>query len=382
MEIIRPALVVLAFSQAIAWPVLGASFSFVGGLAGDIRPHSAYDVSADGSTVVGAGRVAEGTEALRWRPGSSVESLGELSGGPHFSWAWGASADGSRAVGSSAIDGSGRAVLWDEQGRLHALESLIEDGWTQAFGISDDGTVIVGRADSHVGDQAVLWTDEGGVRSLGTPTDYPDTKSTAYGVSGDGTVAVGALDSRKRAFIWDEANGMRTIGAPGIWSGAEATSYDGSTVVGWLDTGYDLLTDAFIWDAAQGMRNIGDRAGPLRFVRAWDVSADGSVVVGRGISATGGEAVVWTEENGVQSLRVLFSVAGLDMTGWELQDAAGISADGRTIVGEARYWSDGWTSGVFVAVIPEPTAALLLALGLCALSMSREHHADDSQGNR
>jgi uncharacterized membrane protein len=76
----------------------------------------------------------------------------------------------------------------------------------------------------------------------------------------------------------------------------------------------------------------------LDFSRADDVSADGSVVVGWGYSATsiGIEALLWDAAHGMRSLRdVLANDFGLgaSLAGWKLEYARGISADGRVVVG-------------------------------------------------
>jgi hypothetical protein len=53
--------------------------------------------------------------------------------------------------------------------------------------------------------------------------------------------------------------------------------------------------------------------------------------------------------------RVLEDEYGLDLSGWSLEIAYGVSADGRTIVGKgiSRDGYEGW-----VAHIPEPATAL------------------------
>jgi hypothetical protein len=64
------------------------------------------------------------------------------------------------------------------------------------------------------------------------------------------------------------------------------------------------------------------------------VSADGSVVVGNSSSAAGIQAFVWDAGHGMRSLRDALIAGGADLTGWTLFNARGISADGRTVVGE------------------------------------------------
>ncbi len=63
-------------------------------------------------------------------------------------------------------------------------------------------------------------------------------------------------------------------------------------------------------------------------------SGDGSIVVGTGTTDTGSEAFVWDRLNGMRNFRdLLVSNGGVDLTGWILRAATGISDDGRTIVG-------------------------------------------------
>lgn len=73
---------------------------------------------------------------------------------------------------------------------------------------------------------------------------------------------------------------------------------------------------------------------------------------------------------GPRSLQdVLASDYGLDLTGWHLEGASGISADGRTIVGNGLNPSGA--PEAWIAVIPEPSTGLLVAFGLVALARRR-----------
>ncbi len=65
---------------------------------------------------------------------------------------------------------------------------------------------------------------------------------------------------------------------------------------------------------------------------------------------------------------------GLDLTGWALFEARGISDDGLTIVGFGANPS-GQTE-VWIAIVPELSAALLLALGLAALAVGRRRQGE------
>ena len=83
---------------------------------------------------------------------------------------------------------------------------------------------------------------------------------------------------------------------------------------------------------------IGDLPGGWFESHALAISADGSVVVGASHSSakstidTG--AFIWDAVNGMRSLQTIFTDEfGLDLTGWKLGAATGISDDGLTIVG-------------------------------------------------
>ena len=96
------------------------------------------------------------------------------------------------------------------------------------------------------------------------------------------------------------------------------------------------------------------------------------MIVGTATSAESNEAFVWQAETGMQSLQVLLAAQGLDMTGWRLFNATGVSADGMTVVGRAQ--TPGGTVEAFVATIalvPEPSTALLIGLGLAWISIRR-----------
>ena len=68
---------------------------------------------------------------------------------------------------------------------------------------------------------------------------------------------------------------------------------------------------------------------------AQGVSGDGSVVVGVD-SGSPNEAFIWDATNGMRNLRdVLINDFSLDLTGWLLLQASGISPDGLSIVGTA-----------------------------------------------
>jgi len=85
------------------------------------------------------------------------------------------------------------------------------------------------------------------------------------------------------------------------------------------------------------------------------VSADGAVVVGDVESRSGWyeyDAFRWTPADGMQNIVDLLLVEGIDVAGWEMGRALGVSADGTTIVG-AGYNPDGNYEG-WLAILPLP----------------------------
>jgi len=117
------------------------------------------------------------------------------------------------------------------------------------------------------------------------------------------------------------------------------------------------------------MVGLGDLPGGLFASQAYGVNADGSIVVGSGWTPEGKKAMIWDKTNGMRELEdVLANELGLDLTGWTLNHARGISADGFTIVGaginpDGNY--EAWVANI--NPIPIPGAVWLLGSGLIGI---------------
>ena len=323
LSVLPAALVAVAMLALQAHHAQGAAFQGLGDLSGGTFSSKAYDVSADGSTIVGMGRSDSGYQAFRW----TVDmGMGGIDG---MGYANAVSADGTVAVG-----GRYRYTLGEGLVTLpHYMDFKMP--FSYATDVSADGSVVVGGSgNSMVGEgpvpYAVRWPAEGGVFTLGAG----GYGSVAYGVSADGSTIVGSAGS-SYAFRWTAATGRQSLGdLPGGGSDEKAfgVSGDGSVVVGWGDGPGGM--EAFRWTAATGMVGLGVLPGDQT---SWaeGITADASIVWGSSESASGQEhAFIWDETNGMRSVQdMLTDDYGFDLTGWSLSITEGISDDGKVVVG-------------------------------------------------
>jgi probable HAF family extracellular repeat protein len=241
-----------------------------------------------------------------------------------------------------AVSGSGLlALLWTAAPAAAQFIRLGSDTFS-GFGISADGSVVVGGGGSA---GAFRWTRTTGVVSLGyLPTG--GATSGALGVSADGSVIVGYSgysDQGQQAFRWTQAGGMVGLGdLPGgaFVSYGQAVSADGSVVVGGGRSSGAVDapegSEAFRWTQAGGMVGLGDLPGGSFSSWAYDVSADGSVVVGSGnTTASGSEAFRWTRAGGMVGLGFL--------PGGTSSSAIAVSDDGSVVVGASSGRPFRWT---------------------------------------
>jgi|GEM_PF-606480 len=341
------------------------TFQGLGDLPGGSVSSDARAISADGSVVVGYSNSNAGNEAFRWTSSGGMVGLGDLSGGTFFSAAYGVSADGSVIVGQSAGPSGNEAFRWTSSGGMVGLGDLSGGTFTStALGVSADGSVVVGDSNSSNGNEAFRWTSSGGMVGLG---DLPggSFSSEANGVSANGSVVAGTSNDANgfEAFRWT-SSGMTSIGvlSGGSVSVGNAISADGTVIVGRCFTsGGD--TEAFRWTNAGGMVGIGDLSGGIFNSEALGVSADGSVIVGDSASSGGGEAFRWDATHGMQSITALLTAAGIDLSGWTLAIAYGVSADGTTIVGTGTHNGnlEGWVATFKPDSVPAPASAVTVS---------------------
>ncbi len=330
----------------------GQRFVVLGDIFGGSDASEAFDVSADGTVVVGVSDSINGWEAFRWTEADGMEPLGDLPGGDFESWAFGVSADGSVVVGRGTRSRH-EAFRWTRSLRMRGLGSLsFQYPESAAFDVSADGTVIVGSSaydlPYYTTNIAFRWTATTGMQPLGSlnPTQ---PWSSAYAISADGSVVAGmtASPGTYQAFRWTTETGMQGIGwLSGVPNGetrrsaALGISQDGSVIVGFSTSTAGF--QAFRWTQASGMVGLGDLPGGDYWSEAYDVSGDGALVVGSSITGAWPwgeakwEAFIWDAQHGMRKLQdVLANEYGLsaDLQGWVLTSANAITPDGKIIVG-------------------------------------------------
>jgi len=341
------------------------SFEGLGSLHPTIQDSEALAVSADGNVVVGASRSSAGQEAFRWTPGGGMQGLGDLSGGDVFSVASGVSADGNVVVGAGTI-GTDSSRAFRSVAPFTSLTQLPNFSCSiscpdvaAANGVSPDGNTVVGVGSDRplFGDpfyEAARWV--GGsfsINGLGFLSGG-GVASSAKDISAAGVI-VGDSDSSSgtRAFV---RPGSSLVALPAIvasrpGSSANAISSDGTVIVGFANTetdgGLPANAEAVYWTQSNPgvsgfdtVTEIGRLPGAtVAGSRARAVSGDGSIIVGVANDEVAMDvAFVWDAVHGIRPLKeVLEQEYGLDLTGWILDQATGVSdvnaADEFVIVG-------------------------------------------------
>lgn len=271
---------------------------------------AANAVNSDGRIIVGVADDGGKAEAFRWvddgTPTGALVGLGFLSSEPGYqqSEALAVSATGATVVGSSWNGSNYEAFRWTESSDMTGLGFLPGGNSSAALGISSDATVVVGFSSDGNYNVPVRWiengTSTGLILSLGTLS--PGGNGSATAVNRDGTVIVG-----------------------GSWNGSTSEAFR------WVDDGSPS-------GLMQGLGYLSPGGGS----GALAVNGDGTVIVGRAFdSSLEDTAFIWTPETEMVSLVDMLADAGVDVAGWQLQWATGVSADGKTIVGSGGNGSPG-----------------------------------------
>lgn len=335
-------------------------------------------LSPDGSVVMGemwAPGMPE--ETFRWTTSGGLTRQADLAGWGGFGWPHGMSYDGGVVIGYDTNPGisGGHAFTWTSGGGRAYLDDPAQVDQSEPWAISWDGATVAGYR-VRTGEtrfEAVVWQN-GSAQLLGQT--FGDQETLATGVSSTGTVVgqTSEWPGPARPFRWTAQAGIQFIDLPETvrFEGGPRVSADGNTIAGdwWPQAGGD---ESFVWTEQSGAIGLGDLPGGAFSSHAAGLSADGQIVVGTSITGSyspaegffvhSTTAFIWDKNHGMRSLpAVLADEYGLDLRGWALWEATGISADGRTIVGNGVSPDGYWQT--WIAQVPEPSTGVFLLMSL------------------
>lgn len=325
-------------------------------------------LSADGSAIIGNTSVpGVGPAELApfiWRADTGLFVITNLHSGAPVQ-AVGVANGGNRAALKSTAPlpmGQWATLLWT---RTNGLQStgFLTTGPAEPRAMSSNGKVIVGRTKSLNAPafnqwEAFRWTAELGMVGLGDILGDPDVDrftSEAVGVSAEGRIVLGRVryggvpgipeaGAYYATARWVDGGLPQMLPKPPLAEDEDgyfpdAISANGTQVVGHYWYGGDHIPGggfepqidrAYLWSESLGFTILYEAVGHALVPTG--VSDDGLVVVG--YRTTSSEpAAIWTPDRGMRPLRDALTELGIDPGGFTLGGVAGISADGRIIVG-------------------------------------------------
>ena len=348
-----------AASSLLSFAASAQTITSIGVLPGDTIS-KAWSLSTNGTTAVGVSRTpsTNGT-AVRWNSGL-LSSLGYLGAGT-YSEAYAVTPNGLVVAGSSNDNVNGTlGFKWSSPGPMLPLPiapSIVQQN--AGYGLDATGSRVVGVYSVLAGfglySRAALWTSSG----LTTLSAQPGSiASVAAKITPDGQYIVGdfgpgvgflANNYNPIARVWTTPTTWFTVGTlpGGTWSTGIAISDNGQVVAGSGDNGV-ASQRAYRWTGA-GIEDLGTlpTTNPLTgWSRTHAMTPDGWVVVGAGSMdmTLSNRAAMISSGAGLQNLNDYLPAVGVDLTGWNLWETTGVSADGTVLVGNGSYLGQerGW----------------------------------------
>jgi uncharacterized membrane protein len=341
-----------------------AQFQIVGIVPGYEHCHITA-LSGDGLTAAGFCERTTGLVGVTWRAQTGLQPL-QIPAGSTYVIGQAVNGDGSIVAGHKK-NASGQSLLPTKW--VNGVPTSLDNpmGNAEARALSSDGSIIAGLSYNGTTPQAARWTSSG-MQPLGTLGGH----SLGMAISANGSVIVGdavVTGLGDRAYRWTAATGMVALSSPQFWLGTHAsgTNAAGDVIVGWAEVGY-----AFRWTLSGGMENLGTIGGAARSLA---VSADGETIVGLaqvfGPQVSGPHATLWTRATGMIDLNTYLPTLGVDLTGLTLTQCNAISADGKTIVGEAYHVLSPTQSRYESFIVTIPTPGSVMAVGVLAVTLRR-----------
>lgn len=369
---------------ALAQTAPGAAVVFLPAPTGATSPDTdSRAISADGRTIAGA----PGLNGLYiWTNGVPVEVPVPASGGFRAS---AISGDGQTITGENTSSGTRVALIYRNNIGFSALpDPSANEVAIFSPSVNSDGSIFAVTSNVNDGrfpgctrsyicgviNRAYRWSVAGGYQSLGT---FGATWSlSTSGISGDGNVISGnAYDTAASssilidtAFRWTPSDGLQALpsltpatGSPSF-AASNGISRDGSTIVG-VSRGADNLVQAVFWRGlsvtALGYVPGTNPASAETEARA--ANADGSIIVGTNRLD---RAWRWSAASGMQDLNLIATNAGLNLNGFVLTDAVGVSDNGQFITGNSFNSAQGQFLGYVLQLAQVTQSRLIVTLRL------------------
>lgn len=356
----------------------------VGETPGGFDFSQVWGVTRDGSTVIGITNGEHdsvvGDYIFRATVGQPAQIIPELSSRD----VRGVSGDAGLLCGMAYMErpdnpGEFDLVAWywtQGTGPVEIFSPIINWG-SVANRASRDGNAFVGMTNFFIDfggggsefSDAYVWTESGGMQLL--PHFFDLFRSEAFGVSADASIVVGYeadFSDFRYPVKWDMTQGgaVTQLAVPPGEQGSSiplVVSDNGAWASGFSlmdNQGFTFREDLVRWDVATGAVTLLAQTPPGFFGAVPSaISEDGSMIVGTWNATMffdnpEGRAFVWKQGEGARALKdILEDDYGLDLTGWRLLSARGMSDDGKTIVGHALD-PDGTMTG-YVAILDVST---------------------------
>jgi uncharacterized membrane protein len=331
----------------LAPAALAQSFRGLGAAPDATGPVNVSGISGNGAVVFGTSSIDQSGYTWTAAAGGTWTTLTSPF---HVGTLVGATADGTVIVGTDyhTTLSDSHAAHWGTN-LFDEFIPIPSHSRTRGTGVSADGSVIVGASlgFNNLFSAATRWTN-GFPEDLGGYDPTAGDTAVAQGVSADGAVSVGTI------FISHVGSAVRwtAVGTAQFLdntteSNATLASHDGSVVAGVVF--FSDHNEAFRWTAA-GLVPLGVLSGAFDS-EPTAMTADGSMVVGN-CDSDPPAPFIW-HAGTMEDLTAHLTALGIDLTGWSLTDATGISADGSVLVGNGVH--NGNNEPWLATLVPAPT---------------------------